>query len=187
MIQITEDPSAKRTTPPRSTHVQLGRRLLLLDPARGKERLMEIQQHDGVVVEVAGISAGLRQASARGGGVAGGDGGARGCVLAALPPPTIYRDPWGGAGPGRSDLQGGRRPRGKGGGFPPKPSGAPPTPRVSNPRRRGRPMGGAPAHQGLVPFPLQPMGPSGIGGPTRWTTRTLPVVPVQYRLPPKLS
>ena len=31
------------------------RRLLLLDPARGKERLMEIQQHDGVVVDVAGL------------------------------------------------------------------------------------------------------------------------------------
>ena len=27
------------------------RRLLLLDPARGEERLMEIQQHDGVVVD----------------------------------------------------------------------------------------------------------------------------------------
>ena len=40
---------------------------------------------------------------------------------------------------------------------------------------------GAPAHFGLDPFPLQPMGPSGIGGPTRWTPGTLPVVPVQYR------
>ena len=49
------------------------------------------------------------------------------------------------------------------------------------------PKGGAPAHYGLVPSPLQPMGPFGIGGPTRWTTGTLPVVPVQYRLPPKLS
>ena len=48
---------------------------------------MEIQQHNGVVVEVAGISAGLRQASARGRGVAGGEGGARGCGAAALPPP----------------------------------------------------------------------------------------------------
>ena len=35
------------------------RRLLLLDPARGKERLMEIQQHDGVVVEVAGSRQGF--------------------------------------------------------------------------------------------------------------------------------
>ena len=45
--------SAERTAPPRSTHVQDGRRLLLLDPARGKERLMKIQQHDGVVVDAA--------------------------------------------------------------------------------------------------------------------------------------
>ena len=46
---------------------------------------MEIQQHDGVVVEVAGISAGLRQAQR---GVSReGEGGARGCGAAALPPP----------------------------------------------------------------------------------------------------
>ena len=28
---------------------------------------------------------------------------------------------------------------------------------------------------------IQPMGPSGIGGPTRWTPGILSVVPVQYR------
>ena len=33
---------------------------------QGKERLMEIQQHDNVVVEVAAISAGLRQAQREG-------------------------------------------------------------------------------------------------------------------------
>src|SRR3954470_18761990 len=82
-------------------------------------------------------------------------------------------------------LQGGAA--AKGGGLPPKPSGAPPTLGFPNPRRRGGPRRGAPAHQGLVPLPLQPLGPSGIGGPTRWTPGTLPVVPVQYRLPPKLS
>ena len=38
-------------------------RPLLLDPARGEEKLMEIQQHDGVVVmEERGNPAGLRQA-----------------------------------------------------------------------------------------------------------------------------
>ena len=31
------------------------------------------------------------------------------------------------------------------------------------------------------------MGPSGMGGPTRWTPGTLPVVPVQYQCPLKLS
>ena len=53
VIQITGDPSAERTAPPRSTHVRLGRRLLLLHPARGKESLMKIQQHDDVVVDAA--------------------------------------------------------------------------------------------------------------------------------------
>ena len=33
----------------------------------------------------------------------------------------------------------------------------------------------------VVPTPLQPVGPSGIGGHIRWTPGTLPVVPVQYR------
>ena len=91
--------------------------------------------------------------------------------MAALPPPTIYRTPRGGAGPRRLNLQGGGAAKVRG--VPPKPSGAPPTPRVSNPRRRGRPKGGAQAQPGLVPLPLQPMGPSGIGGPTRWTPGTL--------------
>ena len=59
-----------------NTHTEQ-RRLLLLDPARGKERLMEIQQHDGVVVEVAGISAGLRQAQREGVVSREGEGGAR--------------------------------------------------------------------------------------------------------------
>ena len=74
VIQITDDPSAERTAPPRSTHVRLGRRLLLLDPARGKERLMEIQQHDSVVVDVADLRQGFgkllreRERCCRGGG-----------------------------------------------------------------------------------------------------------------------
>ena len=95
VIQITDDPSAERTAPPRSTHMRLGRRLLQLDPARGKERLMKIQQHDGVVVEATVISAGLRQASARGRGVTRGKGGAKCKGAAALPPPSLYRDPRG--------------------------------------------------------------------------------------------
>ena len=55
-----------------------GRRLLLLDPTRGKERLMKIQQHDGVVVEATVISAGLRQAQGEGEVSQEGEGGARG-------------------------------------------------------------------------------------------------------------
>ena len=47
---------------------------------------MEIQQHDGVVVEAAVISAGLRQAPTRGRGVTRGDGATRDLGAAALPP-----------------------------------------------------------------------------------------------------
>ena len=35
------------------------RHLLLLDPTGGEERLMEIQQHDGVVVDAAGFRQGF--------------------------------------------------------------------------------------------------------------------------------
>ena len=88
MIQITDDPSAERTALPHSTHVRSWRRLLLLDPARGKERLMKIQQHDGVVVDAAGIPAGLRQASSGGRGVARGEDGAK-CKKCGCPP-SLY-------------------------------------------------------------------------------------------------
>ena len=56
---------------------------------------MEIQQHDGMVVDAVAISAGLRQASTRGRGVAGGEGGAKNMGAAALPPPSLYRAPRG--------------------------------------------------------------------------------------------
>ena len=48
---------------------------------------MEIQQHDGVVVEVAGIPAGLRQAQAGERGVTGGRGRRQGLGMVALPSP----------------------------------------------------------------------------------------------------
>ena len=56
---------------------------------------MEIQQHDGVVVEAAGISAGLRQTQREGEVSREGEGGARGLGAAALPPPPLYRAPGG--------------------------------------------------------------------------------------------
>ena len=69
---------------------------------------MEIQQHDGVVVEATVISAGLRQAPTgeRERGVTWGEGGARDLVrLPSLPP--LYIVPLGGAaGPRRWDLLG---------------------------------------------------------------------------------
>ena len=87
VIQITDDRA------PNGRHLRVqhtygwGRRLLLLDPARGKERLMEIQQHDGVVVEAAGISAGLRQAQREGEVSREGEGGARGLGYCSHAPP----------------------------------------------------------------------------------------------------
>ena len=66
VIQITDDPSAERTAPPRSTHVQPGDVSYALIHQGEKERLGEDsiqQQHDGVVVvEERGTPAGLRQA-----------------------------------------------------------------------------------------------------------------------------
>ena len=59
---------------------------------------MKIQQHDGVVVDATAISAGLCQASARGRGVAEGEGGAKSMGAAALPPP-LYIGPLGGRWP----------------------------------------------------------------------------------------
>ena len=48
---------------------------------------MEIQQHDGVVVEAAGISAGLRQAQREGEVSREGEGGARGLRFCSHAPP----------------------------------------------------------------------------------------------------
>ena len=52
---------------------------------------MEIQQHDGVVVEVAGSRQGFAKRKREERGVTGGRGRRQGLDLAALPPPTIYR------------------------------------------------------------------------------------------------
>ena len=91
---------------------------------------MEIQQHYGVVVEAAGISAGLRQAQREGEVSQEGEGGTRGLGAADLPPPLYI---W---------VQGGRRPPeipsqrgggGQGGDLPPKSGGAPPHPQGFQP------------------------------------------------------
>ena len=103
---------------------------------------MEIQQHDGVVVDVAGLRQGFTSFCERERGVAGEEGGAQGCrLLPSLPP--LYRPPGrGGGGQSPSRARGG----GQGGALPPKASGKPPHPRVCNPRRRGKAHGGRPAH-----------------------------------------
>ena len=131
---------------------------------------MEIQQHDGVVVEVAAISAGLHQAQ-REGEVVRGEREAPGTRVRLPSLPPLYIGVLGVRRPPRDPIS-------RGGDLPPKSGGAPPPPGFPTLGAGGGPWGGTPAHQGLVPFPLQPMGPSGIGGPTRWTPGTLPVVPV---------
>ena len=50
---------------------------------------MEIQQHDGVVVEVAGIPVGLRQALTGGRGVTGGRGRRQGFGCGCPPSPLF--------------------------------------------------------------------------------------------------
>ena len=121
---------------------------------------MEIQQHDGVVVDVAGHRQGFAELlRGRERGVAGEEGGAQGCSL--LPsPPTIYRTPGGAPALGRSDLQGGRRPSGgERGALPPKARGKLP-PRVPNPRRMGGGPRGAPQPtKGWFPSTFSPRGP----------------------------
>src|SRR4051812_19146992 len=103
----------------------------------------------------------------------------QGCGCPSSPP--LYIGPLGWGAALEMDLQGGG---GQGGNAcPPRQVGRP-LPygfQVPTLGAGGRPMGGAPAHYGLVPSPLQPTGPSGMGGPTRWTPGTHLVVPVQYR------
>ena len=50
--------------------------------------MMEIQQHDGVVVEVAGSRQGFAKHKREREVSREGEGGARGCGAAALPPPS---------------------------------------------------------------------------------------------------
>ena len=120
---------------------------------------MKIQQHDGVVVDAAVISAGPRQTSARGRGVARGEGGAKSMGAAVLLPPLYIGPLRGGAGPRRWDLLGGRRPRGET--CPPRQVEAPPPLGFPTLGAEGGPMGGAPAHQRLVPSHFSPWGPPG--------------------------
>ena len=85
---------------------------------------MKIQQHDVVVVDVAGIPAGLRQASAGGRGVARGKGGAKTSGCSCPPSPPLYSPPGEAPALEMGSPKGGG---GQGGGVPPKASGAPPT------------------------------------------------------------
>ena len=139
---------------------------------------MKIQQLDGVVVDAAMIAAGLRRASARGRGVVGEREAPR--LEVRLPSlPHLYRPPRGGAGPRRWDLL--RGAAAKGVEYPPRQVEAPPPLGFPTLGAWGAQRGAHQPTMGWFPSPLQPMGPSGMGGPTQWTPGTHPVVPIQYR------
>src|SRR3954470_11496025 len=83
------------------------------------------------------------------------------------------------------DLEGGGA-AARGGGLAPQARGAPP---LGFPQTLGRMGPWGEAHQptlGWFPSPLQPMSPSGRGGPSRWTPEAPPVALVQYRYAPEL-
>ena len=85
---------------------------------------MEIQQHDGVVVEVAGSRQGFAKLL-REGEVLQGRGRRQGLGWAAVPPPSLYRGP-GGHRPPEIPSQGGAA--AKGGTCPLSQVGCPPPP-----------------------------------------------------------
>ena len=120
---------------------------------------MEIQQHDGVVVDVAGLRQGFAKRKREGEVLQGEREAPRARVQQPSLPP-LYRPPGGGRRPWNPSAWGAAA-KGEGGGFPPKPSGAPPTPRVSNPRRRGRPKGAPQPTRGWFPSHFSPWGPPG--------------------------
>ena len=104
-------------------------------------------------------------------------------MLPSLPP--LYRPPGRGA-PARNPSAWGAAARGET--CPPRKVGRPPPhPRVSTLGAGGGPRGAHQPTMGWFLSPLQPLGPSGMGGPTRWTPGTLLVVPVQCRATPKHS
>ena len=85
---------------------------------------MEIQQHDGVVVDVAGLWQGFAKLlRERERGVAGEEGGAQGCVLLPSLPP-IYIGPLGGGALAKPHLGWGAA--AKGVPCPPRQVGSPP-------------------------------------------------------------
>ena len=123
---------------------------------------MEIQQHDGVVVDVAGLRQGfaklLRERERE---VLQGEREAPKAV-GCCPPSPLYIGPLGGA-PAQGDgiSKGGRRPKGGRGALPPKARGKLP-PRVPNPRRMGGGPRGAPQPtKGWFPSTFSPRGPPG--------------------------
>ena len=99
---------------------------------------MEIQQHDGVVVEVAGFQQGFAKRCGRREMCHGREREAPGAVVLLPSLPPLYIGSLGGRRPWEIPSPGGRRPREW---LAPQAKWGDPTPRVSNPRRRGGPRG----------------------------------------------
>ena len=128
----------------------------------------EIQQHDGVVVEVAGIPAGLRQAQA------GGRGRRQGLGCGFPPSPPLYRPPGGRRPWDPIYMGGGRRPRGET--CPPSQVGRPPPLGFPTLGAGGGPRGEPQPTKGWFPSHFSPWGPlgwvapaGGPPGPFRWS------------------
>ena len=118
-----------------------------------------IQQHDGVVVDVAGLVQGFAELPReRERGVAGEEGGAQGCNTTALPPPFIFA-PWEGGGAGQEPIYMGGG--GQGGDLPPKASWAPPTLGFPTLGAGGGPWGAPQPTKGWFPSHCSPWGPPG--------------------------
>ena len=137
---------------------------------------MEIQQHDGVVVEVAGFRQGFAERCGRREMCHGREREAPGAVVQLPSLPPLYRPP-GGRRPQEMGSQGGAAAtRGEGVALPPKARGNSP-PRVPNPRRMGGGPRGAPQPtKGWFPSTFSPRGPpgqvaraGGPPGPFRWS------------------
>ena len=104
---------------------------------------MEIQQHDGVVVEAAGSRQGFAKLLREGEVLQGRREAPKAVfLLPSLPP--LYIGPLGGGAPAKTHLHGGAAARGET--CPPRQVGRPPTLGFPTLGAGGRPMGGAPAH-----------------------------------------
>ena len=115
MIQITGDPSAERTAPPRSTHVQPSDVSHALIQQGERERLGKTLSSSSTMAWWWWRSVAILQGYAKHcgrGGLGRGEGLRQNLGAAALPPPHIYRGKGEGAGPLRSNLRRGRRPGG---------------------------------------------------------------------------
>ena len=113
-----------------------------------------------MVVEVAGSRQGFAKHK-RDGEVLQGEREAPGAVVLLPSLPPLYIGTPGGRRPWEIRSPRGAAAKGEGGWLPPKPSGAPPTPRVSNPRRKGRPKGAPQPTKGWFPSHFSPWGPPG--------------------------